>query len=250
VPSRKTFIISAHPPSGGQLCDYKAATHKTLRTGAIQTTPSSQVSSKAAGVQAQGHFFLRRQAWFTSLIIVLLDPAAGAGCVMPSSSVQPQTSSVPTSQSNQSQPSQPAGTRSAEQPREPPQAEGEQGTPASIGALSEYLGRLVRAIEIPGLPDRDRDHLLQLLPLKVGQPLERDRLRESIRALYATGRFAEIQAEASPSGSGVLLTFATVLNYFVGSLDVEGAPDRPNPRTGITRRASPPRPRRIQRTSR
>ncbi len=136
---------------------------------------------------------------------------------------------MPTSQSNQSQPSQPAGTRSAEQPREPPQAEGEQGTPASIGALSEYLGRLVRAIEIPGLPDRDRNHLLQLLPLKVGQPLERDRLRESIRALYATGRFAEIQADASPSGSGVLLTFATVLNYFVGSLDVEGAPDRPNP---------------------
>jgi outer membrane protein insertion porin family len=161
-------------------------------------------------------------------MIVLLHPAAGAGCVMPSSSLQPQADSAPTSQTNQGQPSQPAGTRSAEPTREPAQAEGEQGTPTSIEVLSQYLGRPVEAIEIPGVPGHDRDHLLQLLPLKLGQPLERDRLRQSIRALYATGRFAEIQAEASPSGRGVLLTFATVLNYFVGSLDVEGAPDRPN----------------------
>src|SRR5260370_1223937 len=217
-------------PAGaaGSCATTRHPTHRTLRTGAIQTTPSSEVSSKAAGVPAQGHFFLRRQAWFTSLMIVLLHPAVGAGCIMPSSSLQPQAGSAPTSQSNQVQPSQPAGTRSAEPTREPAQAEGEQGTPASIEGLSQYLGRPVEAIEIPGVPDHERNHLLELLPLKVPQPLDRDRLRESIRALYATGRFAEIQAEASPSGRGVLLTFATVLNYFVGSLEVEGAPDRPN----------------------
>ena len=98
--------------------------------------------------------------------------------------------------------------------------------PPAQGAA--YEGKIVQAIELPGTPDRDREHLLQLLPQKVAAPLQRDHVRESIRALYATGRFADIQAEVSPSGDGVVLTFATSANFFVGAVDVEGAPARPN----------------------
>jgi outer membrane protein assembly complex protein YaeT len=92
--------------------------------------------------------------------------------------------------------------------------------------MAAYAGRTVQSIELPGVPDSD--HLLQILPQKAGQPLDRDQVRESIRILFATGRFADIQAEAEPSGPGVRLTFSTSLNFFVGAIGVEGAPAHPN----------------------
>ncbi len=92
--------------------------------------------------------------------------------------------------------------------------------------MSAYAGRTVRSIEVTGVPDRD--HLLQILPQRSGQPLDRDQVRDSIRALFATGRFADIQAEVTPAGPDVLLTFTTLPNFFVGGVDVEGAPSHPN----------------------
>jgi len=75
--------------------------------------------------------------------------------------------------------------------------------------------------------ESDREHLLQLLPQKIGEPLDRARVGDSIRALYATGRFADIQAEVVPSGPGVILTFKTSANFFGGAITVEGAPPHP-----------------------
>ncbi len=107
-------------------------------------------------------------------------------------------------------------------------ASGQQETaPPSAGGVSGYEGKLVQSIQIPGVPDADREHILQLLPQKAGEPLERTRVRDSIRALYATGRFADIQAEVSPSGAGVALAFTTTGNFFVGAVNVEGSPARP-----------------------
>jgi outer membrane protein assembly complex protein YaeT len=95
-------------------------------------------------------------------------------------------------------------------------------------AASGYEGKTVVAIELPRVPERDREYLLELLPQKVGSPLDRDQVRASIRVIYGTGRFGDIQAEVTPSGSGVVLAFVTSANYFVGAIDVEGAPSRPN----------------------
>jgi len=92
--------------------------------------------------------------------------------------------------------------------------------------MSVYAGRIVQSIELPGVSDRD--HLLGMLPQKSGQPLDRDQVRESIRVLFATGRFADVQAEVTPSGPALLLTFTTSLNFFVGAVDVEGAPSHPS----------------------
>jgi len=93
---------------------------------------------------------------------------------------------------------------------------------------SSYEGKTVVAIDLPGVAERDRDHLLDLLPQKVGSPLNREQVSASIRTLFGTGRFADIQAEVTPSGGGVVLVFVTRPNYFVGAVDVEGAPNRPN----------------------
>jgi outer membrane protein insertion porin family len=95
-------------------------------------------------------------------------------------------------------------------------------------AISRYEGKMVQAIQIPGVADSEREHILRLLAQKAGEPLERAKVSDSIRALYAMGRFADIQAEVAPSGEGVTLTFTTLPNFFVGAVDVEGAPTRPS----------------------
>jgi outer membrane protein assembly complex protein YaeT len=104
----------------------------------------------------------------------------------------------------------------------------EQQIPVSSGTMVDYQGKVVEGIQLPGVADRDRGHLLQLLAQKVGQPLSRDQVRDSIRILFATGRFADIQAEAAPSAGGVTLTFTTLPNFFVGAVSAQGAPSRPN----------------------
>src|SRR5258708_38849975 len=67
-----------------------------------------------------------------------------------------------------------------------------------------------------------------MIPQKSGEPLDRDKIRESIRVLFATGRFSDIQAEVSPAAGGVVLTFNTSLNFSVGAVEAEGAPNHPN----------------------
>jgi len=134
----------------------------------------------------------KRYAAFVILIMVSLGSAARAGSVV----------TLPTAQQPQSRPS------------------------SSLAAMSSYVGRPVKLVELPGVPDAD--HLLQMLPQKAGQPLDRDQVRDSIRVLFSTGRFADIQAEVTISGSDVILTFTTSLNFFVGAIDVEGAPGHPS----------------------
>jgi len=96
------------------------------------------------------------------------------------------------------------------------------------GAI-RYEGKTVKSVDIPGVPERDGAHLLDLLPQKSGQPLDRDQVRDSLRTLYATGRFADIEAEVTPSGDEVVLTLTTSPNFFIGAVDVEGAPPKPTP---------------------
>jgi outer membrane protein insertion porin family len=134
----------------------------------------------------------KRYAAFVILIMVSLGSAAPAGSAV----------TLPTAQQPQSQPS------------------------SSLAAMSSYVGRTVKLVELPGVPDAD--HLLQMVPQKAGQPLDRDQVRDSIRVLFSTGRFADIQAEVTVSGADVILTFTTSLNFFVGAVDVEGAPGHPS----------------------
>ena len=103
----------------------------------------------------------------------------------------------------------------------------QEAQPPSTSGTAGYEGKLVQSIQIPGVGEGDRQHMLELLPQKAGEPLDRGRVSDSIRALYATGRFADIQAEVAPSGEGVTLAFTTSANFFVGAVNVEGAPVRP-----------------------
>jgi outer membrane protein insertion porin family len=142
---------------------------------------------------------LRRYAPFLTLMIVCLSPVCRAGTAAGG----------------------PVGAQGSAQPQQP-------SSPATGPAISAYEGKTVTSVQLPEVPEGDREHLLGLLPLKAGQPLSRDQVRESIRILYTTGRFADIQAEVSGADGGIVLTFVTAPNFFVGAVDVDGAPSRPN----------------------
>lgn len=94
--------------------------------------------------------------------------------------------------------------------------------------LTEYQGLAVREVQFRGVDPGDQSNLTRLLALKIGEPLDRAKLHDSIQNLYSTGRFADIQAEAQHTQDrGVVVTFVTTFNYFVGEINVDGAPGRP-----------------------
>ncbi len=57
---------------------------------------------------------------------------------------------------------------------------------------------------------------------KIGEALDPEKISESLKRLYATGRFSELRADASPQGNGVAVTFVARAQYFVGVVTAEG----------------------------
>ena len=64
-----------------------------------------------------------------------------------------------------------------------------------------------------------------------GEPLDPAKVDESLKKLYATGRFASLQADAEPEDGGIVLTFKGKARYFIGTVEVEGTPKPLDPST-------------------
>ena len=60
--------------------------------------------------------------------------------------------------------------------------------PTALGELSKYQGVAVQAIEFRGIKGTNPEMLRQLLAQKTAEPLDRDKIRASLRVLYATDR--------------------------------------------------------------
>jgi outer membrane protein insertion porin family len=101
----------------------------------------------------------------------------------------------------------------------------------SSEAASKWEGRPIANILFDP-PDQPypTEQMLGILLLKPGEKFGDAALRQSIQALYSTGRFADIAVDASESESaqGVVLKFITKRAYFVGRVTVEGVKDPPN----------------------
>jgi outer membrane protein assembly factor BamA len=98
-----------------------------------------------------------------------------------------------------------------------------------LSPIAAYVGQTVAEIRFPKVPERNQGHLRDLLPQKVNQPLDRDRIRDGIVALYGTGLFSDIQVEAEKlPNNQVAIIFVTVGNYFIGTVSVTGEPPRPS----------------------
>ena len=89
--------------------------------------------------------------------------------------------------------------------------------------LAQWEGMPIRSISFEGVAtDRLRpipDHLAQSL----GAPLSREFLQASLRQLFSTGLFENIQVAASPQQDGVALVFRGLPRTFIGTVTVDGA---------------------------
>jgi outer membrane protein insertion porin family len=118
-----------------------------------------------------------------------------------------------------------AGAQQAALPAKPDQSS-EQELPGNLNSLQ---GMVVSSIEITGPSVEHPEWLEPLLVQKVNQPLDKYKVRESVEALYKTGRFASIQVQARRSGPGAItLIFSTQENFFFGAILAQGSPSRPS----------------------
>ncbi len=94
---------------------------------------------------------------------------------------------------------------------------------------SESYGTIVEAIEFdPPLPARAEGAVRAVVQGQIGSTLERAGVRSTIKALFRSGRFTDIQAEAEPTAGGARLIFRTKPAWFTGNVTVTGVPRPPS----------------------
>ena len=97
------------------------------------------------------------------------------------------------------------------------------GDHASLAASCGF-GQTVDTIRFPGVNHPDQEMLGQISGLHRGELLDREKLQQAMRALFATGRFRNLDAECEPTSQGqIVLSFPSSPNYFIGTITVEGA---------------------------
>jgi outer membrane protein insertion porin family len=95
--------------------------------------------------------------------------------------------------------------------------------PVIGAAQSDWLeGKRIVDIRFSPKQPLDAADLKAILPLKTGEPLRGNDVARSIDALFATGEFLNIIAEAEPADDGVSVRFVTENTWFVGGVTVEG----------------------------
>jgi len=101
-------------------------------------------------------------------------------------------------------------------------------TTADLAGIRPYLGLKVHRTVFPGLPESEQDDLRKVIPIKVGGVITREGIHDSMQAILGTGRFADVQLEATRTDEGsVDLAFVTAKSFFVGDIRVEGNAERP-----------------------
>ncbi len=102
--------------------------------------------------------------------------------------------------------------------------------PPPSSSASDLVGKPISEIKFQGADPASTDPLSEYLALKPGDLLETAKVSSSIKALFATGKFSNIQAEADESGNGgVVLTFTVQERYFVGDVSLFGLPKKGPP---------------------
>lgn len=97
--------------------------------------------------------------------------------------------------------------------------------PAPAASVWSWKGRRVDAIEFEGVRFDSTDTLPQELAQKSGEPLDPDKVRESMRRLFASGRYRDIEVRGILTANGVRLIFAGTARFYVGRVNIQGVKD-------------------------
>ena len=109
--------------------------------------------------------------------------------------------------------------RTGTRPRDTPQIDVGPGLTTSVW---EWKGLRVDKVEFQGVTFDETDTLPQELPQKVGTPLDPEQVRASLRRLFASGRYRDIQVSGVRQGDSVTLIFSGVARYYVGRVTIDG----------------------------
>jgi outer membrane protein assembly complex protein YaeT len=93
---------------------------------------------------------------------------------------------------------------------------------------SRLVGRTIAEIQFRDADSASTDQLAEYLTLKPGDALETAKVSSSIKALFATGKFSNIEAEIDGTPDGrVILIFTVEEKYFIGEVNLDGRPKGP-----------------------
>jgi outer membrane protein insertion porin family len=92
-------------------------------------------------------------------------------------------------------------------------------------------GQPVVDVRIESDEPMDLHDFSRAITQRIGAPLDHSRVAESLKNLYATGRFRELRVDVQQKEKGVVLIFVGQAQLFVGVVQVEGAPPGMRPDT-------------------
>jgi outer membrane protein assembly factor BamA len=96
---------------------------------------------------------------------------------------------------------------------------------AQVPGLRAWEGLKVKMIEFNGVDAAALDPLPGTLALQPGMPLDGEKLRDSLRRLYATGLYQTIIVEGIRSGNELTIIFSGTPRAFIGTVNVVGIKD-------------------------
>jgi outer membrane protein assembly complex protein YaeT len=89
--------------------------------------------------------------------------------------------------------------------------------------LDQLEGLVVRRISFEGVATDRLAPLPGHLAQAEGEPLSREKLKTSLRQLFATGLYEDVEVQGSRDGDGVDLVFRGAPRAFIGTVSVDGA---------------------------
>jgi outer membrane protein insertion porin family len=92
-----------------------------------------------------------------------------------------------------------------------------------VAADSPFEGQSIVSVNFaPADQPLAQRELNEILPVKVAQQYSAAGIREAIERLYATGRYQDIQVDASPADGGLAILFITKNSWFIGKVATKG----------------------------
>ena len=88
---------------------------------------------------------------------------------------------------------------------------------------AQYWSATIRGIQFSGVTTDQLTPLTDHLAIKIGDPLNSEALAQSIRQLFATGLYIDLEASITPQDGGVLVNFSGQPRRFIGNVTVTGA---------------------------
>src|SRR5208282_4859954 len=107
-------------------------------------------------------------------------------------------------------------------------AAGRAQTPQQTIPASEEAPTPIVSVRIVDAEGRVLGENPARLPIEIGKPLDRGKVAESLRILYATGDYAELKAVVAPEEGGERLEFVARENLFFNQVRIEGLTEPPS----------------------